>query len=87
MIQSGRYAVKLSYGCRPLDAGGVLRLSLGDQSLEHTVRATATAEQFAVFDAGAIELAEGESELTAEVVSAPGSELMRLNKIHLERLP
>jgi arylsulfatase A-like enzyme len=87
VIQPGRYQLKLHYGCRPLDAGGVVRLSLGGKSLEHTVHATATAEQFALFDVGEIELAAGEAELTAEVVSAPGSELMRLNKIQLERLP
>ncbi len=86
VVEPGRYAVRLSYGCRPLDAGGVLRLRSGDAVLEHTVNATTTAEQFEWFEAGEIALAAGEIELTAEVVSAPGKELMRLNGIALERL-
>lgn len=86
VVDPGRYAVRLSYGCRPLDAGGVLRLSSGDAALEHTVEATTTAEQFGVFPVGEIELKAGEIELTAEVVEAPGAELMRLNRIALERL-
>ncbi|MCB1065493.1 MAG: arylsulfatase [Verrucomicrobiae bacterium] len=86
VIEPARYLVKLSYGCRPLDAGGVLRLSSGNSKLDHTVIATTTAEQFELFDAGEIELGKGEVGLTAEVVSAPGRELMRLNGIHLERV-
>ncbi len=86
VLEPGRYSVTLSYGCRPLDAGGVLRLSSGDAKLEHTVNATTTAEQFGRFPAGEIELERGEGELKAEVVSAPGNELMRLNGIALEKL-
>ncbi|KAA5547032.1 arylsulfatase [Roseiconus nitratireducens] len=83
----GDYRVKLTYGCRPLDAGGVVRLSVGDASVTHQVRATATADQFESADVGAIHLESGASELVAEVVSCPGTELMRLNGISLERLP
>ncbi|MCB1232438.1 MAG: sulfatase-like hydrolase/transferase [Verrucomicrobiae bacterium] len=86
VIEPGRYAVTLSYGCRPLDAGGVLRVSAGSSMLEHTVNATITADQFERFSAGEIDLEKGEVELTAEVVSAPGRELMRLNGIALKRL-
>ena len=82
----GRYRVSLQYGCRPLDAGGVLRVSSGESVIDHAVQATTTAEQFGVFEVGELELAGGEVSLTAEVVSAPGRELMRLNGIHLERV-
>ncbi|MEM1442851.1 MAG: sulfatase/phosphatase domain-containing protein, partial [Verrucomicrobiota bacterium] len=86
VLEPGTYRVSLSYGCRPLDAGGTLRLSSGEEEIEHVVEATTTAEQFGVFEAGTIELKEGEVEMRAEVVSAPGKELMRLNGIRLERL-
>lgn len=87
VVEPGRYAVRLSYGCRPVAAGGVLRLSAGGASLDHVVRPTATPEQFGVFDAGVMTLPEGDIDLTAEVQSAPRGELMRLNAIHIERLP
>ena len=86
VLMAGTYQVSLSYGCRPLDAGGTLRLSSGEEEIEYVVEATTTAEQFGVFEAGTIELKEGEVEIRAEVVFAPGKELMRLNGIRLERL-
>ncbi|MEM9283479.1 MAG: hypothetical protein AAGA96_16775, partial [Verrucomicrobiota bacterium] len=82
---AGSYRVSLSYGCRPLDAGGALRLSSGDSSIEHTVKATATAEQYGVFEIGTLNLEAGEVELIAEVIEAPGKELMQLNGIFLEK--
>ena len=83
---SGQYSIRLSYGCRPLTAGGRIRISSGDESVEHMVRPTTTAEQFDVFDVGQIKLELGPSELTAEVVSSNGGELMRLNKVILKRV-
>ncbi len=85
--QSGRYQVELSYGCRPTDAGGVLRITAGRSSTDHPIRPTVTADQFAVFDAGELQLDTGPVELTVEVVSAPGRELMRLNRIRLRPIP
>lgn len=85
--QSGTYGVRLSYGCRPIDAGGTLRLRVGPSALTHQVRATATADQFEVFDVGTITLDAGGADLSAEVVSADGTELMRLNRIVLELQP
>ena len=82
--RSGIYRVRLSYGCRPVDAGGVLRLRSGTSTVEHKVVATSTANQFGVFDAGSIRLDAGNTELIAEVVSSPGAELMRLNSIILD---
>jgi len=84
VAQDGRYIITLSYGCRPLDAGGALRISIGTASLEHKVKATTTAEQFGRFRAGELVLAKGKATLKVEVISAPGRELMRLNGIHLK---
>ncbi len=84
--QPGKYRVRLSYGCRPLDAGGTLVLSTGDQRLTHQVLATATAEQFEPQEAGVIDLEAGRQTLTAMVGECPGEELMRLNGITLTPL-
>ena len=86
VLRPGKYLVSMRYGCRPLDAGGTIRLRAGSQQLEHKVQATTTADQFDEFEIGQIELPAGNLELTAEVVSAPGKELMRLNSITLQRL-
>jgi len=86
-VQStGRYALRLAYGCRPLDAGGVAKITLGEHVVEHEVAATATAEQFGVFAIGEFDLEAGAATLSVEVASAPGRELMRLNRVELERL-
>jgi len=83
--QGGRYRVRLTYGCRPLDRGGKLRIAASGQMMTHEVQPTATADQFQTFEIGTIDLEPGPAELVAEVVSAPGRELMRLNRITLER--
>lgn len=85
VMDPGTYRVQLSYGCRPQDAGGVLRLKVADEELLHKVQATTTSEQFAWFDAGEMNLPQGEATLVAEVVQTPGGELMRLNGIRLEK--
>ncbi|HCE05540.1 MAG TPA: hypothetical protein DEQ62_04330 [Verrucomicrobiales bacterium] len=87
MAQAGRYAVTLHYGCAPLQAGGTLRLSAKSQPLDHKVRATVTAEQFSQFPAGAINLPAGQTTLKATIHHAGPGEFMRLNGIHLQRLP
>lgn len=80
----GRYRVVLTYGCRPLDRGGVVELTSGAaETLRHTVRATATADQFESVEIGQLTLETGDQELVARVVECPGRELMRLNKIQL----
>lgn len=83
---AGRYRVQLTYGCRPVDVGGKLVLSCVGQSLEHAVVATTTADQFETFDAGILRLEQGKVELVAEVGLCPGEELMRLNRITLQRV-
>lgn len=84
--QPGSYRVQISYGCRPQDAGGMLGLSVGAKQLTYKVEATATGNQFQTDSVGVIELPAGETELVAEVLSAPGDELMRLRHIKLTRL-
>ena len=86
VLEKGRYVVVLRYGCRPVDAGGVLRISSGQSSLQYKVRPTTTADQFERFRAGELMLEKGESILKAEVISAPGRELMRLNQLYLKRV-
>ncbi|MEO2022108.1 MAG: sulfatase-like hydrolase/transferase, partial [Pirellulaceae bacterium] len=86
VLQPGPYIIQLRYGCRPLDAGGVLRISCGQSSFDYTVRATTTADQFERFRAGELVLKKGEAVLRAEVVSSPGRELMRLNQVYLKRI-
>ena len=84
----GRYLVKLCYGCSPQNAGGQLKIRVSDQNLTHQVEATATAEQFGEFTAGSVIFDQGDTELTAEVGSSHGqNELMRLNRILLQKLP
>jgi len=83
VLRPGKYEVDLNYGCRPLDAGGTLKIAAGDSGFEHKVQATTTAEQFEGFEGGMIELPKGEIQLTAELMNAPGEELMRLRAIHL----
>jgi hypothetical protein len=83
VLQAGRYHVTLNYGCRPLDAGGRIRLQAAESVLEHRVHSTATADQFETFEAGVVELPAGKTTLSAIVAQCPGEELMRLNRIDL----
>lgn len=83
---TGNYRVSLTYGCRPLDAGGTLKLAVGDQVIEHVVQASTTADQFEAHTAGVLELHAGKQTLSASVLECPGKELMRLNRITLTPL-
>jgi hypothetical protein len=69
-----------------MNAGGVLEILASSSSIRHTVQATATADQFSRFRAGVAELGQGEQTLTAQVVLAPDTEVMRLNAIYLQRI-
>jgi arylsulfatase A len=81
---AGTYRVVLTYGCRPIDQGGIVEWRAGEsESLRHTVLPTATANQFESVEIGRIRLAGGEQELAATVVACPGNELIRLNKVEL----
>ena len=86
VVDPGAYEVVAAYGCDPADAGGKLRLSAGKQALDVAVGATAGRNVFERRTLGRLELSEGAVELKAEVVSAPGKELMALNRIWLRRI-
>ncbi|MEM9588000.1 MAG: sulfatase-like hydrolase/transferase [Planctomycetota bacterium] len=93
----GQYEVTLRYGCRPQESGGVVRIVAESdpndergakrsfRHLDHTVVATATADQFQEFSVGTIDLTSGPCQLKAEVVRSNGGELMRLNSIRLSK--
>lgn len=86
---SGDYLVKASYGSAPINAGGRLRLTFSavakPQQLEHTVQATATANQFHTVSLGKVHLSAGKQSVTASVADACDAELMRLNSLQLIR--
>ena len=86
VVREGVYEIEASYGCDPSDAGGVLRLGVGEQALEVEVKATAGRTVYERRGLGRLRLAAGEAELTARVVRAPGKELMTLNRIWLRRV-
>lgn len=81
--KTGKYEIQMCYGCSPQNAGGILQISVGNQALSHQVQATSTAEQFAIFSAGHLDLKAGDHELTAEIESSIGKEIMRLNNVSL----
>lgn len=87
VVRGGRYEVAVDYGCAAASAGGRLRLLLGGAALELTLQATATANVFKRFVAGAVTLPAGRATLRAEVgAPAPTGELMRLNRVWLRRI-
>jgi arylsulfatase A-like enzyme len=86
VVAAGEYEVTLSYGCDPEDAGGRFRLSVGGVHLDGEVVATAGRAIFKTFSLGTLRLARGASALEVKLLSAPGRELMALNKIWLNKI-
>ncbi len=86
VLRGGTYEVAISYG-RSARGGGTLRLSVGDQTVECTPPTTPTADVFTRLDVGTLVLTKGPATLKAEVVTAHGTELLRLNRIFLRRVP
>ena len=84
--QEGRYEVMISYGCAHQSAGGQLKITAGNSSVQVTTRATPSPDVFSVSSAGTLELAAGRLTLRAEVLQAKRGELMRLNKIWLKKI-
>ena len=82
----GRYQVTISYGCGHADAGGTLRISVAESAVQCRPRATPTADTFVTEVLGTLTLPRGPATLKAEVIDAPGAELMRLNRVWLKRL-
>lgn len=84
VLHGGEYEVELSFG-RSARGGGTLRVSVGDDFIECSPPATPTADVFERMPIGRLTLTKGAAALKAEVVSAHGSELMRLNRLFLTR--
>jgi len=85
VLSDGEYDVTLSYG-RSARGGGTLRISVGDESIECSPNPTPTADVFERIAIGRLALTKGPATLKAEVVTAHGTELLRLNRIFLKRI-
>ena len=85
VLRGGRYELAITYG-RSARGGGVLEMSVGDQSVRCTPPPTPTADVFARLSLGTLQLSKGPAILKAEVVQAHGPELMRLNRVFLRQL-
>jgi arylsulfatase A-like enzyme len=84
VLCDSEYEVTLSYG-RSARGGGTLRISVGDESIECSPDSTPTADVFERIAIGQLSLSKGPATLKAEVVTAHGTELIRLNRIFLKR--
>lgn len=85
VLHGGEYEVELSYG-RSASGGGVLQLGVGDETLRVEPPATPTADVFERIAVGTLDLTAGPATLKAEVISAHGDEVIRLNRIFLKRV-
>jgi hypothetical protein len=79
------YQVTFLYGCDPRDAGGEFRLEIGEAHLEAKVSATVERDVFEAREIGVMRLRKGQTHLRVKVISAPGRELMALNRILIRR--
>lgn len=84
VLSDGEYDIILSYG-RSARGGGTLRISVGDESIECSPDSTPTADVFERIAIGQLALTKGPATLKAEVVTAHGTELLRLNRLFLKR--
>lgn len=82
----GNYEVMLRYGCTTGRSPGKLRISVGNNILEHIPEATPTADVFKTRSLGTIRLEKGILPLRAQIVQGHGNELMTLNKIWLKKV-
>lgn len=87
IARGGRYEVSIAYACLAADVGGKLKLGVGRQALEFSPEATPSGNVFQRTTVGTINLRSGPAILRAEVLDAPGKELMKLNRVWLKRLP
>jgi len=84
--RAGTYEVRVSYGAAPASAGSRFRIAVGDRALEGTVEATVTPDVFIRRTVGTLDLPAGPATLVVRPAHVNGEELMRLNRIWLERL-
>ncbi len=83
--RGGEYELAIRYG-RSARGGGTLKIEVGDESIACSPPPTPTADVFERLGVGTLQLNEGPAILKAEVATAHGPELMRLNQISLRRL-
>lgn len=86
VARPGTYEVTVAYGASQAEAGGVFRMAARGTELKATVAPTLTRDVFRKRSVGVLKLTAGLQRLTVEVVSAPGQELMALNRIWLKRI-
>lgn len=84
VLTAGEYDVEITYG-RSAHSEGTLRISVGDEFVDCSPRATPTRDVFERLPVGRLRLPMGRTSLKAKVISSSGPELLRLNRIYLQR--
>jgi hypothetical protein len=77
--------VPLVYSCDIQDTGSRCAVEVGRESIEGEVRATPGTPLCEPHSVGNLPLRQGPAELHVRVLEAPGQELMRLNRVRLEK--
>ncbi|MEO7650779.1 MAG: sulfatase-like hydrolase/transferase, partial [Bryobacteraceae bacterium] len=80
---AGEYEVTLVYGCDREDAGGEFQVTVGAARLSASVHGTPSRNIFEPHVLGKVKLPKGPAKLEVRVLSAPGKELMTLNRVRL----
>ena len=83
--QEGEYEISLVYGCDHDDAGGEFTVSAAASELHGAVRPTPGRSFFEPHPIGRLSLPKGVLDLQVRVVSAPGTDLMALNRVRISR--
>jgi hypothetical protein len=83
---AGEYEVTLVYGCDREMAGGRFQVVIGPAALKGVVRPTPDRNLFQPHALGRVRLPRGRTKLEVAVLSAPGKELMALNRLRITRL-
>ena len=86
VVRSGKYEVKIQYGCTRTDAGGKFSVSVVDANVDGQVEATPTVDAFITRTLGTLELPLGRNTIRVEAEKIPGKQLMALNRIWLKRI-
>jgi arylsulfatase A len=86
VTRPGRYAVELTYGCPPADAGGTYTLRAGPARLTAKTEPGGRNSVYLRRDVGELTLRPGPAVLRMEAVTVPGRALMELHKVRLRYL-
>ena len=85
VARAGDYEVTVDYGCDIRDAGGKFAIEVGNELIVAAARATDGPTLFESHVVGTLSLKTGPAILRVRVIEAPGKELMRLNRVRLEK--